>query len=115
MCRGERGGGGGFLDIWMAECVYETFIHSIHIKVKSEKHIHNMATIFFLYDCISFNPYFYSTHGCKLISHIKENKEMVAMMLVLCPSNVPGHTYMGPLFKSPVGSFSTASRRHLRY
>ena len=37
--------------------------------------------------------------GCKLISHIKENKEMVAVMVVLCPSNSPGHTYMGPLFE----------------
>ena len=35
--------------------------HSIHIKVKSEKHIHNMATIFYLYDCISFNPFLLQT------------------------------------------------------
>ena len=49
-----REGGGGFLDISTAECVAET-LHSIHIKAKSEKHIHNMTTIFYLYDCISFN------------------------------------------------------------
>ena len=30
-------------------------LQSIHIKVKSEKHIHNMTKIFNLYDCISFN------------------------------------------------------------
>ena len=47
-------GGGGFLVISTAECVVETF-NFIHIKVKSEKHIHNMTTIFYLYDCISFN------------------------------------------------------------
>ena len=28
---------------------------SIHIKAKSEKHIHNMATIFYLYDCFLFS------------------------------------------------------------
>ena len=52
----SREGGWGFLDISTAECVVETFvIHFIHIKAKSEKHIHNMTTIFYLYDCISFN------------------------------------------------------------
>ena len=30
-------------------------LHFIQIKAKSEKHIHNMTTIFYLYDCISFN------------------------------------------------------------
>ena len=35
-----------------------------------------MATIFYLYDCISFND---------LIRHIKENKGMVPMMLVYVP------------------------------
>ena len=30
-------------------------LHSIHIKAKSEKHIHNMTTIFCLYDSISLN------------------------------------------------------------
>ena len=66
---GEGEGGGGFLVLSTAECVVETFtVESIHIKVKSEKHIHNMATIFYLYDCISFNDllnptnHFYSTH-----------------------------------------------------
>ena len=49
-----RGKGGGFLDISTAECVYETFtLH--YLKAKSEKHIHNMTTIFYLYDCILFN------------------------------------------------------------
>ena len=51
---GGGGGGGGFLDISMAECLVETFtLHSY--KCQSEKHIHNMATIFYLYDCISNN------------------------------------------------------------
>ena len=45
---GEGGGGAGFLDISTAEC-------SIHIKAKSGKNIHNMTTIFYLFDCISFN------------------------------------------------------------
>ena len=53
MCIRAMGGGGGFLVISTTECVIEAF--TIHIKVKSEKHIHNMATIFRLYDCISFN------------------------------------------------------------
>ena len=39
MCVRERGGGSSLF----------------HIKVKSEKHIHNMTKIFYLYDCISFN------------------------------------------------------------
>ena len=48
-------GGGGFLDISTVECVVETFTLHTHIKAKSEKHIHNMTTIFHVYDCISFN------------------------------------------------------------
>ena len=51
---GGGGGGGGVRDISTAECVVKP-LHSIHIKAKSEKHIHNMATLFYLYDCISFN------------------------------------------------------------
>ena len=43
---GGGGGGGGASSI---------FRYKGHIKAKSEKHIHNMATIFYLYDCISFN------------------------------------------------------------
>ena len=54
MCVGE-GGGRGFLDISTAECVVETF--TLH---KSEKHIHNIKTIFYLHDCISFNDLPYS-------------------------------------------------------
>ena len=50
VCVGGGGWGWGFLDISTAECVVETFI-----KAKAEKHIHNMATIFYLYDCISLN------------------------------------------------------------
>ena len=71
-------------------------LDSIHLKAKSKKrHIHNMITKFYLYECISFNDLPHT--DCKLISHIKENKGMVAMMLVLCPSNSSGHTYIVPL------------------
>ena len=52
VCQGKGGGGGVFLDI---SSVWLKPLQSIHIKAKSEKHIHNMATIFYLYDCISFN------------------------------------------------------------
>ena len=101
MCWGK---GEGASSIFRRRSVWLKLLHSIHIKAKSEKHIHNMTTIFYLYDCISFNdlplfnqPYLdYSPHsGCKLISHIKENKGMVAIMLVLYPSNSPGHTHIG--------------------
>ena len=52
------GGGWGFLDMSTAECVLK-LSHSIHtcVKAKSEKHIHNMTPIFYLYDCISFNDF----------------------------------------------------------
>ena len=50
MCVRGRERGGGFLDISTAECVVETLL-----KAKSEKHIHNMTSIFYFYDCISFN------------------------------------------------------------
>ena len=51
---GEEGGGSS---IFRRRSVWLKFLHSIHIKVKSEKHIHNMTTIFYMYlsDCISFN------------------------------------------------------------
>ena len=50
------GRGWGFLDISTAECVVETFtLHSYKGQVGTLKHIHNMTTIFYLYDCISFN------------------------------------------------------------
>ena len=38
------GGGGGFFDISMAECVVN-LLDSIHIKAKFEKLIHNMKNI----------------------------------------------------------------------
>ena len=50
---GERGGGAS--SIFRRRSVCMKLLHSIHIKAKSEKHIHNMKTIFFVYDCISFN------------------------------------------------------------
>ena len=49
----ERGGGASSL--FRRRSVWLKLSYSIHIKVKSEKHIHNMTTIFYLYDCISFN------------------------------------------------------------
>ena len=45
------GKGGDILDISLK------LSHSIHIKAKSEKHIHYMTTIFYLYDCISFSDF----------------------------------------------------------
>ena len=54
MCvRGREGGGSSSL--FRRQSVRLNLSHSIHIKVKSEKHIHNMTTIFYLYDCISVN------------------------------------------------------------
>ena len=47
-------GGWGFIDISTVECMVE-ILHSIDLKAKSEKHIHNMTTIFYFYDCISLN------------------------------------------------------------
>ena len=57
MCRRGRGGGGGggASSLFRRRSVWLKLLQSIHIKVKSEKHIHNMTTIFYLYDCISFN------------------------------------------------------------
>ena len=52
-------------------------LHLIHIKAKSEKHTHNMKTIFYSYDCISINAFrIHTPHtGCKLISYLKGIKE----------------------------------------
>ena len=55
VCQGKGGGGGVALSIFRRRSVWLKPLHSIHIKSKSEKHIHNMATIFYLYGCISFN------------------------------------------------------------
>ena len=48
-------GGGAASSIFRRRSVCLKPLHSIHIKAKSEKHIHKMATIFYLNDCISFN------------------------------------------------------------
>ena len=50
MCQG-KGGGGAASSIFRQRSVWLKPLHSIHIKAKSEKHIHNMATIFYLYYC----------------------------------------------------------------
>ena len=47
------GGGGGASSMFRRRSVWLKLLHSIHIKAKSEKHIHNMTTIFYSYDCIS--------------------------------------------------------------
>ena len=52
MCVRERGGGSS---LFRRRSVWLKLLQSIHIKVKSEKHIHNKTKIFYLYDCISFN------------------------------------------------------------
>ena len=49
------GGGGGASSIFRRRIVCMKLLHTIHLKAKSEKHIHNMTTIFYLYDCILFN------------------------------------------------------------
>ena len=54
MCVGGREGGGAS-SICRRQSVWLKISHSIHLKAKSDKHIHNMTTIFYLYDCISFN------------------------------------------------------------
>ena len=46
---GGGGGGGGGLPRYFDGGVWLKLSHSIHIKAKSEKHIHNMTTIFYLY------------------------------------------------------------------
>ena len=53
VCRGK--GEGTAASIFRRPSVWLKPLHSIQIKAKSEKHIHNMGTIFYLYDCISFN------------------------------------------------------------
>ena len=40
---GEGGGGGAASSIFRRRSVWLKPLHSIHIKAKSEKHIHNMA------------------------------------------------------------------------
>ena len=49
------GKGGGASSIFRRQSVWLKLSHSIHIKVKSEKHVYNMTKIFYLHDCISFN------------------------------------------------------------
>ena len=55
VCVLGEGGGGGASSLFRRRSVWLTLLQTIYIKVKSEKHIHNMTTIFYLYDCISFN------------------------------------------------------------
>ena len=59
MCVREKGcgggGGGGASSIFRRRSVWLKLLHSIHIKAKSEKHIHNMTAIFYSYGCISIN------------------------------------------------------------
>ena len=50
VCKGKGGS-----SLFRRRSVWLKLLQSIHIKVKSEKHIHNMTKIFYLYDCISFN------------------------------------------------------------
>ena len=93
MCVGGRGGDSSIFR-WRSMSL--KLLHSIHIIAMSEKHIHNMKTIFYSYDCIvinDFQPSIPTPHtGCKLISHLIGNKGMAAMMVALYPSNSPGHT-----------------------
>ena len=49
-------GGGGASSTFRRRSVWLKCSHSIHIKAKSEKHIHYMTTIFYLYDCIRVSP-----------------------------------------------------------
>ena len=53
MCVGGRGGASS---IFRRQSAWLKISHSIHIKAKSEKHNNNnLTTIFYLYDCTSFN------------------------------------------------------------
>ena len=52
VCKGKRGGG---VLVISTAAIWLKLLQSIHIKVKSEKNIHNKTKIFYLYDCISFN------------------------------------------------------------
>ena len=64
-----------------------------------------MTSIFYSAGCILINdfplPYqvFPLNTGYKLLNHLKGNKRILAMVLVLCSSNSPGHTYMGSRFE----------------
>ena len=72
----------GASSVFRGQSVWLKLLHSIHKKAMSKKHIHNMKP--------------FQRNSCKLISNLNKNKGMVEMMLVLCPSNSPGQTYMGP-------------------
>ena len=52
VCKGKRVGASS---IFRRRSVWLKLLHSIHIKAKSEKHIHNITTIFYSYGCISIN------------------------------------------------------------
>ena len=49
------GKGGDASSIFRRRSVWLKISHSIHIKAKSEMHNNNLTTIFYLYDCTSFN------------------------------------------------------------
>ena len=53
LCLGN--GGGASSKFRRRSLVCLKFLHSIHIKAKLEKHIHNTTTIFYSYGCISIN------------------------------------------------------------
>ena len=55
LCVCVLGEGGGASSIFRRRSVWLKLSHSIHIKAKSEKHVHNMTKIFYLHDCTSFN------------------------------------------------------------
>ena len=55
VCVLGRGGGRVASSIFRRRSVWPKLLHFIHIKAESDKHIDNMTTIFYLYDCISFN------------------------------------------------------------
>ena len=47
--------GEGASSIFRRRSMWLKLLHSIHIKVKSEKHIQNMTTIFQMFGCIPIN------------------------------------------------------------
>ena len=49
------GEGGDASSIFRRRSVLLKISHSIHIKAESEKHNNNLTTIFYLYECTSFN------------------------------------------------------------
>ena len=49
------GGRGDASSIFRRRSVLLKISHSIHIKAESEKHNNNLTTIFYLYECTSFN------------------------------------------------------------